>query len=180
MKKTVILLSLLAVIGSFPLAADAGAQAETLFSRLERLAPAAFTPSTPPQFFGTAENKLKDGSIFDYMDGGGVAWLEHGYLEMFHAEYAGDGGLAITLDVFVMGTAEQARSALADDRICPAGGSGAPFAQSGRIFRYPPDYYTYFPIGPHIVYLHINDDGQSTLLDRFAVEVIKLVEEKPK
>jgi hypothetical protein len=180
MKKTVILLSLLAAIGSLSLVGDAGAPAGALFSRLERLAPAGFTPSSPAQVFGTPDNKLKNGSIFDYMDGGGVTWLEHGFQELFHAEYAGQGDLAVTLDVFAMDTAENALVALADDRVCPPGGEQAPFAAKGRVFRFPPDYYTYFPVGRHIVYLHVNDDRQSALLDRFAVDVITLLEENLK
>lgn len=179
MKKTAILISLLAVLGSFNLPGGAGANAEVLFSLLERLAPEGFLPASPPQVFGTPENKLKDGSIFDYMDGGGVAWLEHGFREMFHAEYAGEGGLTVTLDVFAMERAEKALAALADERICPAGGEPALFAPGGRLFRFPPDYYMYFPVSRHIVYLHVNDDRQSAHLDRFAVEVIKLAKENP-
>jgi hypothetical protein len=180
MKQTAILLSLLAVIGLFFPPAAAGTPAESLFSRLERIVPYGFAPSSPPQVFGTPDNKLKNGSIFDYMDGGGVAWLEHGFQELFHAEYAGQGDLTVTLDVFVMETAEKALAALADDRICPFNGAAAPFAPKGRVFRFPPDYYTYFPIGRHIVYLHVNDDRQSAFLDHYAVGVTKLLEENLK
>ncbi len=160
---------------AIPAARETGA--DGLFARLERLVPAGFSLKRPPQLYGTAEKKLRDGSIFDYMDGGGVAYLEHGFTRMFHAEYTGQGVLAIILDLFVMGTAEQARTALADDRICPAGGMPAFFAPGGRVFRFPPDYYTYFPNDRHIVYLHVNDDRQSALLDRFAVRVRNIVEE---
>ena len=151
-----------------------------LFARLEKLLPEGFSRPRQPQLFGTFENKLRDGSIFDYMDGGGVAWLEHGYLEMFHAEYAGSGELTVTLDVFAMDTADHAQAALADERICPNGGAAAPFAPGGKVFRFQPDYYMYFPVGPYIVYLHVNDDRQGALLDRFAAEVRKLVEENSK
>ncbi len=180
MKKTAILLSLLAVIGLFFPPAAAGTPAESLFSRLERIAPDGFAPSSPPQAFGTPDNKLKNGSIFDYMDGGGVAWLEHGFQQLFHAEYAGQGDLTVTLDVFAMDTADHALAALVDERICPFGGAAAPFAPKGRVFRFPPEYYTYFPIGRHIAYLHVNDDRQSAVLDRFAGEVSKLLEEDRK
>lgn len=180
MKNTVILLSLLAVIGPFCLPGVADSPPEALFSRLERLVPEGFTPSSPPQLYGTAENKLKDGSIFDYMDGGGVAWLEYGFQELFHAEYAGQGDLAVTLDIFLMDTAEKALAALVDERICPAGGAATPFAPNGRVFRFPPDYYTYFPVKRLIVYIHVNDDRQGALLDRFAVEVRNMVEEGAK
>jgi len=153
---------------------------EALYARLQRQAPEGFLPSQPPQLYGTTERPLRDGTIFNFMDGGGIAFLEHGYREMFHAEYSGDGGLAVTLDVFSMVTADHALTALADDRICPAGGMPASFATGGRVFRFPPDYYIYFPIGRHIVYLHVNDDRKNALLDRFAVEIIQSVEENLK
>lgn len=180
MKRTVILLSFLAVIASFLLPGDPGSPAAALFARLGKLLPEGFSRPRQPQLYGTAENKLKDGSIFEYMDGGGVAWLEHGYLEMFHAEYAGSGELTVTLDVFAMDTADHAKTALADERICPNGGAAAPFAPGGRVFSFPPDYYMYFPVGRHIVYLHVNDDRQSALLDRFAAKARKTVEESLK
>lgn len=180
MRRTIILLSLLALIGPFTLSGAAGSPAEALFSRLKKILPEGFSRPTPPQIYGTADNRLKDGSIFDYMDGGGVAWIEHGYREMFHAEYAGKNGLAVTLDVFAMETADKARAALADERICPAGGAAAPFAPGGRVFRFPPDYYTYFPVKRLIVYLHVNDDRQGALLDRFAADVRNMVEEESK
>jgi len=40
--------------------------------------------------FGTAEHPLKDGDIFKYIDGGGMVYLDHGFTDLFHAEY-GDG-----------------------------------------------------------------------------------------
>lgn len=163
---------------AIPAMAEAGGS--VLFERLEKLLPDGFSRPQQPQFYGTAEKRLKDGSIFDYMDGGGVAWLEHGFQEMFHAEYAGKDGLAVTLDVFAMDTPDHARTALADERICPAGGASAPFAPGGRVFRFPPDYYTYFPVKRLIVYIHVNDDRQGALLDRFAVDVRIMVEEGSK
>src|SRR5664280_1316205 len=59
-------------------------------SALAALAPEGFTPSGPPLLFGTAEHPLKDGDIFKYIDGGGMVYLDHGFTDLFHAEY-GDG-----------------------------------------------------------------------------------------
>ena len=148
---------------------------ETACARLEKAAPHGFFLSRPPQLYGTAERKLKDGSIFDYMDGGGVAYLEHGFVELFHAEYADGRGGEVTLDAFAMGSAAGAREALADERICPAGGSPLAFDREGRAYRFPPDYFLYMAIGDRLVYLHVNDDRQSGILDRFAVEVRSIV-----
>jgi len=153
---------------------------DTIYARLEKLAPEGFSISRPLQFYGTAERKLKDGSIFNYMDGGGVAYLEHGFVELFHAEYADGSGGEITLDVFTMGSAPQARGALEDERVCPAAGAPLAPVPSGRAFRFPPDYFIYFASGRRLVYLHVNDDRLGLALDRFAgqVHLITAKEEK--
>ncbi len=148
-----------------------------LYSRLEGLAPDGFSAAGPSRMFGTVERGLKDGTIFDYMDGGGVAYLELGFLELFHAEYDNGAGLKISFDMFLMKSPSAARAAIADERICPAGGLPLDFASPGRAFRFPPDYFMYFVSNDRLVYLHINDDLESGTLDRFARK-IKLVVDK--
>ena len=148
-----------------------------LYSRLERMAPEGFSASGPPAMFGTLERELKDGTIFDYMDGGGVAYIEMGLLELFHSEYDNGAGLKISFDVFLMKSPAAARQAIADGRICPAGGSPLDFASPGMAFRFPPDYFMYFVSNDRLVYLHISDDLRSGTLDRFARK-IKLVVDK--
>lgn len=170
---------LLLLPDSSPAAGRGGQQdGESLFSRLEHAVPAGFTMAGQPQLFGTTERRLKDGTIFHYMDGGGVAYLEYGFVELFHAEFADGEKNAITLDVFVMGSAAQAQSALADERICPAGGSQPAFAAGGKAFRFPPDYFIYFSAGDRLAYLHVNNDLRSEILDRFARQVKPIIEKE--
>jgi len=174
-RRTIFLLLVLAAACGALQPAGSGAAGERPHPRWQRLAPNGFSAIRPPQLYGTAERPLVDGTIFNYMDGGGVAYLEHGFVELFHAEYAGKDGLAISLDVFTMGTAEQAQAALVDERICPAGGAPLGFVPAGKAFRFPPDYFIYYSVGNKLIYLHVNDDRHRGGLDRFAVQLRSLV-----
>ena len=138
---------------------------------LAALAPEGFTSSGPPLLFGTSEHPLADGDIFTYIDGGGVAYLEHGFTDLLHAEYADGRGSTITLDVYGMTTAEQARGALADERICPAGGGALDLDPSARAYRFPPDYFLYFVQAHRLVYVHANDDRIAGRVVHFAAAV---------
>ena len=114
---------------------------------------------------------MADGSIFDYMDGGGVVYLERGFREMVHGEYRDDRGNAIVLDIFSMTTSEQARGALNDERICPPAGTPLGSGLSGVGHLFPPDYFLYFCQGDRLVYLHVSNDALAETLRRFAVRV---------
>jgi len=146
---------------------------------LAAVAPEGSTLSGQPRYFGTEAHPLKDGNIFTYIDGGGMVYLDHGFTDLFHAEYADDRGNTITLDVYGMSTPGQARQALADERICPAGASPLDFDTSGKSYRFPPDYFFYFVQGRRLVYLHVSDDRLSARLTRFGA-VMKSILEKEK
>ncbi len=145
---------------------------------LAALAPEGFAPSGPPLLFGTAEHPLKDGDIFTYIDGGGVVYLEHGFVDLFHAEYGDGRGNTITLDVYGMATPEQARQAMADERICPPGAGPLDLDPSGKSYRFPPDYFFYFVHGRRLVYLHVSDDRLSARLAQFGVAVKSVLEKE--
>ncbi|MBE0664904.1 MAG: hypothetical protein IH584_03710 [Candidatus Aminicenantes bacterium] len=142
-------------------------------SELENMVPEGFKLSVPLQYYGTAENKMADGSIFDYMDGGGVVYLERGFREMVHGEYRDQHGNAVVLDIFSMTTSEQAQAALNDERICPPAGTPLKSDFIGVAHRFPPDYYLYFCQGNRLVYLHVSNDALAEMLKRFAVRVQK-------
>lgn len=146
-------------------------------SALAALAPEGFTPLAPPLHFGNESHPLRDGNIFNYIDGGGVVYVEHGFTELFHAEYGDGRQTIITLDIYGFSTPEQVRQAMADESICPAGPTPLSFDSSGKSYRFPPDYFFYFARGRHLVYLHVNDDRSTVPLTRFGA-VIKSILEK--
>jgi hypothetical protein len=145
---------------------------------LAAVAPEGFTLSGQPLYFGTEAHPLKDGNIFNYIDGGGMAYLDHGFTDLFHAEYGDDRRNTITLDVYGMSSPDQARQALADERICPAGASPLDFDTSGKSYRFPPDYFFYFVQGRRLVYLHVSDDRLSARLVRFGATVKSILEKE--
>jgi hypothetical protein len=143
----------------------------------ENLVPNGFAPTRIPARYGPPEQKLADGSIFDYMDGGGIVYLDHGFSELVHREFVNSAARRITFDRFTMESAAQALAALADERIAPAGGSPLSLGVPNRAYRFPPDYFIYMVLDRSLIYLHVDDDHLAETLDRFAAAILKVPEE---
>jgi len=149
-------------------------------SGAENPLPKGFVPSGSGEFYGAPEQKLANGTIFNYMDGGGVVYLEHGFQKLVHREFSNPNKRIITFDRFTMGTAAQAMAALADERIAPAGGSPLPLSVPNKAYRFPPDYFIYMVLDKSLVYLHVDDDNLAETLDRFAADILKSPDEGKK
>lgn len=140
--------------------------------------PRGFVPAGPLERYGLPEHKLANGSIFDYMDGGGIVYIDRGFRELVHREFSNSRNGIITFDCFTMENATQALDALADERIAPAGGSPLPLGIPNKAYRFPPDYFIYMVWGKHLIYLHVNDDQLAEPLDQFAADVLKSLKEE--
>lgn len=134
--------------------------------------PMGFFPSGSGEFYGAPAQKLANGTIFNYMDGGGVVYLEHGFQKLVHREYSNSNKRIITFDHFTMETAEQAVAALADERIAPTGGSPLTLHVPNKAYRFPPDYFIYMVLGKSLIYLHVDDDTLAKTLDQFAADLL--------
>ena len=145
---------------------------------VENTLPKGFVPAGVVQHYGAPEQKLADGTIFDYMDGGGIVYLEHGFRKLVHREFSNSLTRRITFDRFTMATAAQAMTALADERIAPAGGSPLPLNSPNKAYRFPPDYFIYMVWDRYLIYLHVNDDHLAETLDQFAADVLKSLKEE--
>jgi hypothetical protein len=145
----------------------------------ENLVPNGFAPTGTPARYGPPEQKSANGSIFDYMDGGGIVYLDHGFRGLVHSEFANPAARRITFDRFTMGSAAQALAALADERIAPAGGSPLSLGVPNKAYRFPPDSFIYLALDRSLIYLHVDDDSLADTLDRFADAILKsFMEEK--
>lgn len=133
--------------------------------------PVGFTPADSLRLYGTAERKLKDGTIFDYINGGGLAYLKHGLRETTHLVLQNGEGCTITLDIFDMGTVENAHAAFDDEVLCPPEFSPAGSVVTGKAYHYPPDYFLYFTKNRYLVYLNTDNDVLRTILEEFASEI---------
>ncbi len=144
---------------------------------LPRELPEGFSLNGPPQFYGTDTNPLANGNIFNFMNGGGVVYVEHGFRELTHLELMNNNKVSITLSIFNMGSAKNAGAALVDERISPAGFTlkdiGAGAASGSRTYHYEPDYYMYFVKGKFLVYLAVDNDAFSETLNGFAAQIYK-------
>jgi hypothetical protein len=132
-----------------------------------------FVPSGSGEFYGVPEQKLANGTIFNYMDGGGVVYIEHGFQKLAHREFSNPNKRIITFDHFTMETAAQAVAALADERIAPAGGSPLPLQVPNKAYRFPPDYFIYMALDKSLIYLHVDDDTLAKTLDQFAADILQ-------
>jgi hypothetical protein len=134
--------------------------------------PRGFVPAVVEERYGTPEQKSADGTIFDYMDGGGIVYLEHGFRELVHREFSGPNGRRITYDCFFMESEARALAALADPRIAPEGGKPGVLAVPNKAYRFPPDYFIYLVSGERLIYLHVDDDSLAAVLDQFAADIL--------
>ncbi len=119
------------------------------------------------------DKKLANGTIFNYMNGGGVVYLEHGFQKLVHREFSNSNNRIITFDRFTMETEAQAVAALADERIAPAGGSPLKLGVANKAYRFPPDYFVYMVLDKSLIYLHVDDDHLAETLDQFAADILK-------
>jgi hypothetical protein len=147
-------------------------------SGAENPLPKGFVPSGSGEFYGAPEQKLADGTIFNYMDGGGVVYLEHGFRKLVHREFSDPRGRRITFDSFIMATPEQAQAALIDTRIAPAGGKPLALAAANFVYRFPPDYFIYMVLDRSLIYLHVDDDNLAEILDQFAIDILASAKEE--
>jgi len=137
----------------------------------ENIVPKGFVLAGTEARYGPPDRTLADGSIFDYMDGGGIVYLDHGFRELLHREYLDSRGRRITFDRFFMETPAQALAALADARIAPEGGTPLARGADGRCYRFPPDYFIYLVLDRSLIYLHVDDDALAEILDQFAADI---------
>ncbi|MCX6558199.1 MAG: hypothetical protein NTW95_12355 [Candidatus Aminicenantes bacterium] len=139
---------------------------------MENPLPKGFVPTVSEERYGLPEQKLANGSIFDYMDGGGIVYLDHGFRELVHREFSDARNRRITCDCFFMASAAQALAALADPRIAPEGGKPAALAAQNKAYRFPPDYFIYLASDERLIYLHVDDDSLAAILDQFAADIL--------
>ncbi|MEW6367242.1 MAG: DUF6599 family protein [Acidobacteriota bacterium] len=157
------LLALVICFGAAAEASDALATPDGL------LRPAGFELDGPTQTYGTDERTLQDGSIFDYMDGAGVAYLEHGFQRLSHTSLKNAAGHRIVVDSFEFSSPEQAQAAFADEAICPAGYVALEVRGSQcKVYNFSPDYVLCFAAGNRMVSIRTNNDEHARAVRELA------------
>ena len=127
-----------------------------------------FTPDKPAigfpaadsiRIYGTRDRKLKDGTIFDYINGGGVVYLKHGLRETSHMVYRDRTGTTLTVDIYDMGSFENAQPAFENEDICPPGFMDCSAGEGCKAYSYEPDFLLYFYKSKYLVYVSTNNDS---------------------
>ena len=140
--------------------------------------PDGFYPADSIRIYGTPERKLKDGTIFDYINGGGLANLAHGLRQTTHMVFRDDSGDQLTVDIFDMGTRENALEAYNDDKICPTEYIPGDIGTACKAYHFEPDFLLYFHKSKYLVYLNTNNDTHQNVLESYASEILIRIPEE--
>lgn len=135
--------------------------------------PAGFVFAGSPEFYGTYEKPRENGTIYDYINGGGEVYIKHGFCEVAHMVLEDKAQNSITLDIFNMGTPVNAAAAFADEAICPGGFVETNIGIKAKTYRYEPDFLVYFVEGKYLVSLALTNDALSDMLLRFAAVIYR-------
>lgn len=163
----------LAIIFSLQTARSAKPEPRQKLS-LPKTAPAGFVPAQPPEYYGTESEPLADGHIFNFIDGAGVVYLNHGFRAVAHILYKDEkANGSMTVDIFDMGTAQNARAAFADKAICPADFTVISVGTEAKAYHFEPDFFIYFIKGRYLIYAHVSDDARSEILIDFSKQLFK-------
>ena len=133
--------------------------------------PDGFTEADPLCVYGTEKHPQKDGTIFDYINGGGLVYLKYGLKETTHAVYHSNNGDALTIDIFDMGTTEHAMNAMDDEEICPEGFIPDEIGEECKKYHYEPDFLMYFRKSSYLAYISTNNDSLRNSVESFAYKI---------
>lgn len=135
--------------------------------------PAGFVFVHSPEFYGTYEKPRENGTIYDYINGGGEVYIKHGFRNVTHIILKDKAQNTITLDIYNMGTPGNAKKAFGDKTICPEGFTEKNIGKGAKVYHYEPDFFIYFIKGKYLVYLALNNDTLAEKLSQLAVEIYK-------
>ncbi len=134
--------------------------------------PNGFVPADSLRIFGTPEKPAKDGSVFDYIDGGGMIYLSHGMKIVTHQMFADRSHHMITVDLYDMGTPENAQAIFSDESICPRDYLQGQIGVPCKTYSYSPDYFLYAVKGNYLVNISTAPDSLRTIVNTYAKEFI--------
>jgi hypothetical protein len=120
--------------------------------------PAGFTLESEPEVYGTPTHKERSGTIFDYIDGGGQVYLQHGMRKALHLRLIDQRQRVLTADVFDMASPANAAAALADEGICAPGADSVDVGAPAKVHHFAPEYLLYLVKGRYLIYLSATDE----------------------
>jgi len=133
--------------------------------------PQGFSLADSLRVYGISERKLKDGTIFDYINGGALIYLKHGLRETTHALFRDGESNEILIDIFDMVTFENAQAAFEDNEICPDGFEQCNFGMGCKFYSYEPDFFLYFYKSRYLVFVSTTNDLLKDSVFTFAASI---------
>jgi hypothetical protein len=142
--------------------------------------PEGFNLKGKPHYYGTVENKLENGTIFDYINGAGENYIHHGYSSVSHIVFENNDGDRITLDIYDMVSNQNAADAFEDESICAS--DSIPIYPGDQLmakaYSYPPDYMLYLVGERYLVHLSLDNDVFRNKVEALATYIIKIINEE--
>ncbi|MCP4218176.1 MAG: hypothetical protein GY765_26300, partial [bacterium] len=135
--------------------------------------PQDFTYSLGPEFYGTYEHKGKNGTIYNYINGGGEVYITHGFRSVAHMVLKNKAGDSITCDIYDMQTPKNSTAAYKNHAICPEGFKTKDIGTNAKSYLYAPDYILHFTKGKYLVTLSTNNDQLAETVNTFAKTLYK-------
>ncbi len=141
--------------------------------------PEGFTPADSLRIYGTKERPLKDVTIFDYIDGGGLIYLKYGLKETTHTFFKDDNNNILTIDIFDMGSPENAHAVFSYEGICPSGYNPCSIGTGCKSYHYAPDYFIYFHKARYFVFVSTTNDSLQQHIHTLGEHIAESIHEEP-
>ncbi len=135
-----------------------------------------FAPADLIRYYGLKENPGKDGTVFDYINGGALVYLNHGLVGITHALFYSEDGDELVVDLFDMAAPDSALAAFRDEEICPEAFELPEVGAEVKAYNYAPDYMLYAVKSRYLVFLSTTNDEKKGELLKLAQDIIKAIE----
>jgi hypothetical protein len=137
--------------------------------------PPGFVPADSVRFYGTNAQRLKDGTIYDYLSDGGMPFVKHDVRTTTHALFRGGDGSELVLDIFETGVQGKARNAFGDTLICPDGYVTLDIGQGCKLYEGTQESKLCFLKSGYLVILSVTDSRHKDAVVDYARIVAELI-----
>jgi len=137
--------------------------------------PGGFALADTIRYYGTNIWKMKDGTIYDYIDDGAYVYLKYGLQTTTHACYRNSEGSELVLDIFEMIPEDQSLNAFNDEEICPEGHETMDIGDGGKAYHSEPEFMLHFHKSQYLVSISTTDDRLKNGIVGFAKQVAERI-----
>ena len=118
--------------------------------------------------WGTPQKQQKNGTIYDYINGPGDIYIEHGFEMVIKQNYKDTANRSITAEVYYMNNPDSALSLFNDSRLRTQGEVPVEIGDSGVVYNPTPDYIINFYQKRFYVSVSASNDDAASEVDNLA------------